>query len=60
MAIAEWYTGKVPEDQHKTPLLIVHIPIIQISNVQILISDPAYQVVTMASSAFEHAFAYKK
>ena len=61
MAIAERYARKVPENEHEAPLLVVHIPIIMFS-----IRTPqrnefyAYHVVTMDSSAFEQAFAYKK
>src|SRR5271155_1595159 len=26
MAIAQWHSGHVPEDEHKTPFLVVHVP----------------------------------
>lgn len=27
MTVAERYAGKVPEDEHKSPFLVVHVPI---------------------------------
>ena len=33
MAITEWYTSKVPEDEHEAPFLVVHIPGIIVSKV---------------------------
>ena len=33
MAITEWYTGKIPEDEHEAPFLVVHIPGIIVSKV---------------------------
>ena len=27
MTVAEWNTSEVPEDQHETPLLVIHVPI---------------------------------
>ena len=33
MAITEWYTSKIPEDEHEAPFLVVHIPGIIVSKV---------------------------
>ena len=35
MAITEWYTSKIPEDEHEAPFLVVHIPGIIVSNVSL-------------------------
>ena len=26
VAVAKWHTGKVPEDEHEAPFLVVHVP----------------------------------
>lgn len=33
MAVTERYTCEVPENEHKAPFLVVHIPIIDMSDV---------------------------
>lgn len=27
VAVAQWYTGKIPENQHEAPFFVVHVPI---------------------------------
>ena len=57
MTIAERDACKVPKDEHKAPFLVVHIPEIRVSNFCANVEYCAYHVVTIDSSAFEHAFA---
>ena len=59
MTITKRYTSKVPKDKHEAPFLVVHIPRNIMSQAPQKIMK-AYQVVTISSSALEHAFAYKK
>lgn len=37
MTIAERYAGKVPEDEHETPFLVVHVPTTIISNFDLML-----------------------
>lgn len=61
MAVAERYTSQVPKNQHEAPFLVVHVPVTPVSeNLMSKTNASAYHVVTIDSSAFEHAFAYKK
>lgn len=62
MAVAQWHAGKIPEDQHEAPFLIIHIP----APVSLQLGRPrhgrlgTHQVDTMHSSPLEQAFAYRK
>lgn len=40
VAIAERYTGQVPEDEHEAPFLKVHVPIIRVRRIHLMMSDP--------------------
>lgn len=59
VAIAQWNTGQVPEDEHESPFLVIHIPA-RSQPMKSHIQKLSYQVVVMHSSPFEQALAYKK
>ena len=60
VAIGEGHAGKVPEDEHEAPFLVVHVPIRFISSHLSQHHQRTYQVVVMHSSPFAQALAYKK
>lgn len=49
----------VPEDEHEAPFFIIHVPASSLSVCTLNADSTAYQVVTMSSSAFPHALAYR-
>lgn len=59
VAVNHWYPGEVPEDQHESPFLIIHIPADCQSDVFEEIRS-TYQLVIISSSALEQALAYRK
>lgn len=61
VAVAQRHASQVPEDEHETPLLVVHVPNFQVScTISRKMRSNTYQVETMHSSPLEHALAYKK
>jgi len=62
VAVGQRDTGKVPENEHESPFLIVHVPETdqKKANYGATAEFDAYQVETIHSSPFEQALAYRK
>lgn len=62
VAVAQGHTSQIPEDEHKSPFLEVHIPRKELTPLFPFFRNEgvSYHVVIIHSSPFEQALAYKK